>query len=81
MISILVAGPGCYNCRKLESMCKEIVDENNIEAAVAEVTDMNQITALGVLMTPGLIINGKLMSSGRIPDKATLEKWIKDAAQ
>ncbi len=80
MLSILVLGPGCYNCQKLEAMCNEIVKEKDIEAAVAKVTDLNQIHALGVMMTPGLLINGKVVSSGRVPSKSTLEQWILEAA-
>lgn len=81
MISILVLGPGCYNCQKLEAMCNEIVKEKNIDAAVAKVTDLEQIHALGVMMTPGLVINGKVISSGRMPTRATLEQWILDSTQ
>ena len=81
MLSILVLGPGCYNCHKLEAMCKEVIEEQNIEAAIAPVTDLNQIHALGVMMTPGLVINGKVVSSGRVPSKSTLEQWIVEAAQ
>ncbi|MFB0517298.1 MAG: thioredoxin family protein [Candidatus Neomarinimicrobiota bacterium] len=81
MLSILVLGPGCYNCHKLEALCKEVVEEQGIEAAIAPITDLNQIHALGVMMTPGLVINGKVVSSGRIPAKATLEQWILEAAQ
>ena len=76
MISILVAGPGCMNCNKLAQMCNEIVTEKGIDAVVEKVTDLNQITALGVMMTPGLIINGKVISSGKVPLKSTLESWI-----
>ena len=76
MISILVAGPGCMNCNKLAQMCNEIVVEKGIDAAVDKVTDLNQITALGIMMTPGLIINGKVISSGKVPLKSTLENWI-----
>ncbi len=81
MLSILVLGPGCYNCHKLEAMCNEIVKEHGIEAAVEKITDMNQIHALGVMMTPGVVINGKVVSSGKVPAKSTLEQWILKASQ
>ncbi len=81
MMSILILGPGCYYCRKLEAMCKEVVSENDLEAAVEKITDLNQIHALGVMMTPGLVINGKVVSSGRVPTKSSIEKWILKAAQ
>ena len=81
MLSILVLGPGCYNCHKLEDMCKEVVEEQGIEAAIAPVTDLDQIHALGVMMTPGLVINGAVVSSGRVPSKSSIEQWIIEAAQ
>ena len=81
MLSILVLGPGCYNCHKLEAMCQEVVEEQNIEAVIAPVTDLDQIHALGVMMTPGLVINGKVVSSGRVPPKSSIEQWILEATQ
>jgi len=81
MLEIKVAGPGCPNCEKLYELCQEVVLENDIEAFVDKITDRNKITDLGVWMTPGLIINNKLISSGKIPTKSTLEHWIKDAVE
>ena len=72
-------GPGCYSCQRLEAVCKEVVGEHGIEAAVEKITDMNQIHALGVMMTPGLVINGKVVSSGRVPSKSSIEQWILEA--
>jgi len=81
MLSILVLGPGCYNCRRLEALCREVVAELGVEAAVEKITDMNQILALGVMVTPGLVINGRVVSSGRVPSKNTLEQWIIEAGK
>jgi hypothetical protein len=68
MITIKVLGPGCANCRKLE------------EVARTAAGLMQEIIAGGVLKTPGLMINGKLVSSGRIPAPATVADWIREAA-
>ncbi|UCD39100.1 MAG: TM0996/MTH895 family glutaredoxin-like protein [Fidelibacterota bacterium] len=81
MLSILVLGPGCYNCQKLAALCQEVVDEQGLEAAVEKITDLNQIHALGVMMTPGLVINGKVVTSGRVPSKHALEALILQADQ
>lgn len=78
MLTIKVVGSGCPNCRKLESLCKEVVDEHNLDAQVEKVTDMNRFAELGVLMTPGLILNDTVLSQGKIPTKSTLERWLKD---
>jgi len=81
MLNIKVVGPGCLNCNKLEQMCRNIVEENNLEANIEKISDLNKFAELGILMTPGLIINNKVISSGKVPVKGTLEKWILDAVQ
>jgi small redox-active disulfide protein 2 len=78
MLNIQVVGPGCYNCTRLAEICKEVVEENTIDARIEKVTDISRFAELGILVTPGLIINGKVISSGKIPVKSTLLKWIKD---
>jgi small redox-active disulfide protein 2 len=69
MLSIKVLGPGCANCRKLEEIAREAVAALGVEAEISKVTDMQQIIAYDVLKTPGLVINEKLVSSGRIPTR------------
>lgn len=78
MIEIKVLGPGCANCIKLENLVKEVVAENNIEANIEKITDMEKFLDYGIMLTPGLIVNGKALVSGKLPTKATLEHWLKD---
>lgn len=73
---IEVLGMGCSRCEKLEQNVSNALAELGIEAEVLKVTDLNKISSYGVLMTPGLVINGKVYSSGKIPVMATLKKWI-----
>jgi small redox-active disulfide protein 2 len=80
MITIKVLGPGCANCRKLEEVARTAAGLAQVEAEILKVTDMQEIIAGGVLKTPGLMINGKLVSSGRIPAPATVADWIREAA-
>ena len=79
MLTIKVYGPGCANCRKLEEIVHEAVAATGVEAEIAKVTDMQQIIAYDVLKTPGLVINEKLVSSGRIPTPASVAEWIRAA--
>ena len=79
MLSIKILGPGCANCRKLEQIAHEAVAALGIEAEISKVTDMQQIIAYDVLKTPGLVINEKLVSSGRIPTPQTVAEWIRAA--
>lgn len=79
MLTIKVLGPGCANCRKLEEVARKAVASLNVEAEIVKVTDMQAIIAYDVLHTPGLVINEKLVSSGRIPSPATVAEWIRAA--
>ncbi len=81
MVNIKVVGSGCANCQKLEQLCKEVVAESGAEATVEKVTDFKKFAELGIFMTPGLIINDQVKSSGKIPTKSTLMQWMADAAQ
>jgi len=66
---------------KLEALCREVVAENNITAEIKKVTDFNKFADFGIMMTPGLLINNKVVSSGKIPVKSTLTHWILDAVR
>ena len=79
MLNIKVLGPGCANCRKLEEVAREAVAATGMEAEITKVTDMQQIVAYDVLKTPGLVINEKLVSSGRIPTASSIAEWIRAA--
>ena len=78
MNTIKVYGPGCPTCKKLESLCYEVLQENNIDASVIKISDVQEIMKAGILATPGLEINGKIVASGKLPTKATLIHWIQD---
>ena len=80
MLHIKVVGSGCPNCQKLADLCREVITENNMNAQIEKVTEFQKFAELGIFMTPGLLINNKVMSSGKIPTKSTLEKWMKSAA-
>lgn len=78
MLQIKVVGSGCTNCVKLAQLCEEAINENNLEADLEKVTDINRFADLGVFITPGLVVNGRVLSSGKIPTKSTLIHWFKD---
>ncbi|MBK6912590.1 MAG: thioredoxin family protein [Ignavibacteriales bacterium] len=75
---IKVYGSGCANCKRLEAMCTEVIQENNFDASIEKVTDLQEIMKTGILSTPGLEINGKMISSGKLPTKSTLIHWIQE---
>lgn len=81
MLTIKVLGSGCANCKRVEQIVRKIITDMNIEAEVIKVTDYNDITAYNILSTPGLVINEKVVSYGRIPTPAEVTTWVVDALQ
>ncbi len=78
MKKIEVLGPGCYNCHLLEEAAKEAVSMAGIEAEVVKITDYPTIARYGILRTPGLVIDGKVVSSGRIPSAGDIAAWLSE---
>jgi small redox-active disulfide protein 2 len=81
VLTIKVLGPGCCRCNDLEKLCINVLAENNIDADLQKITDVKEIAKLGIISTPALIINDKLMANGKIPTKSTLLHWIKENAR
>ncbi len=78
---IKVLGTGCPNCQKLEALARAAVVETGLNAEIEKVTNIADISAHGVIRTPGLIINDTIVSQGKIPTLATLKHWILDATR
>lgn len=76
MLTVKILGSGCANCKKLEAVAREAATASHVEAEFLKVTDMQQIMAYDLLSTPGLVVNEKLVSSGRIPTVAEVQKWL-----
>ncbi len=81
MLTIKVLGPGCANCEKVEAAAKTAVASMGVEAKITKVTDYGEIMSYKVLSTPGLVINEKLVSAGRIPAAAEVMTWVADAME
>jgi small redox-active disulfide protein 2 len=76
MLSIKILGSGCANCKRLEAQTRKVVEKLNIEAEVIKVTDHMEIMEYPILATPGLVVNEKVVSSGRIPSESEIEAWL-----
>jgi small redox-active disulfide protein 2 len=76
MKTVKILGSGCANCRKLEAVAREAAAAAGVEAEFVKVTDLPAIMAYDVLSTPGLVIDEKLVSSGRIPTQAEIRGWL-----
>ncbi|MDI6693964.1 MAG: thioredoxin family protein [Anaerolineales bacterium] len=79
MLTIKVLGPGCPNCKKVESIVRQAVQMIGLQAEIIKVTDYNQIMNYNILSTPGLVINEKVVCAGRIPSPAEVTTWLADA--
>ncbi len=76
MLTVKILGSGCANCKKLEAVAREAATGAGLEADFVKVTDMKAIMGYDLLSTPGLVIDEKLVSSGRIPPVAEVRRWM-----
>ncbi len=79
MLTVKVLGPGCANCKNLEALARKAITGLGIEAEVIKVTDHEEIMKYPILSTPGLVVNEKLVSAGRIPSEAEITTWLTNA--
>jgi len=75
-MNIKILGTGCPKCKTLEKMVNEVVSENMFDAQISKVEDIVQIMNYGVMGTPALVINEKVVISGRVPSKDEIKKII-----
>jgi small redox-active disulfide protein 2 len=78
-MDIKILGTGCAKCNQVEKTTKEVIKELGIEAKVEELKDIKKIMEYNVLITPGIVINGEVVSSGHVPSKADITKFIMNA--
>lgn len=75
-MEIKILGSGCSNCKRLYEYTKQAVDELDIEATVIYVTDMLEIAKANLLRTPGLIVDQKVVSYGRVPSVEEIKTML-----
>jgi len=76
MKTIKILGSGCANCKKLEAVARAAADSAGIQAEFIKVTDYKDIMAYDILSTPALVIDEKIVCSGRIPAQAEVTQWL-----
>ncbi|MBF4560358.1 TM0996/MTH895 family glutaredoxin-like protein [Pseudomonas sp. p50] len=79
MLNVKILGSGCANCKKLEAVAREAAQNLNIQAEFEKITDMSKMMTYDILPTPALVINEKVVSSGKIPTVAEIQSWISAA--
>ena len=81
MVTIKVLGSRCPNCTQVAQNARQAVAMMRVEATVEKVTDPAEIQEYHILVTPGLVVNEKLVSAGRIPIESEIMTWIADALE
>lgn len=76
MITVKILGSGCANCKKLKAVARAAAASAGLDAEFLKVTDMQEIMKYDLLSTPALVINEKVVSSGRIPTQAEVRQWM-----
>jgi small redox-active disulfide protein 2 len=76
MKKIQILGTGCAKCQKLAENTKQAADNLGVEYEMEKVTDLNQIMGFGVMTTPGLVVDGKVLVAGKVPNPTAIEKLI-----
>ena len=77
-MQIKIFGTGCKKCNELMKEVKNVVAEMGIGAEVEKIEDMKKLVEAGIMLTPGLMINGKLKVTGRVPNKKDIIKYIEE---
>jgi len=79
MLYIKILGSGCRNCQNLEATARRVAEANGIDAEFEHITNREDILSYHILATPGLVVNGKVVSAGRIPSDEEVGAWLKAA--
>lgn len=75
-MNIKILGGGCANCKRLEQIAKKIVEDHHLSAEIEEVRDYAEIMKYGVMSTPALVVDGKVVCSGRVPAESEVAVWL-----
>jgi len=77
-MKIEILGTGCPKCKKLAELAGQAVKESGIEAEIIKVTEIKEIMNRDVMITPALVINGEVKSTGKIPGTEEIKSWLKE---
>jgi small redox-active disulfide protein 2 len=80
-MNILVIGPGCSRCKTLAQFTEQAVKDLGLQAEILKVTDLKQIMALGVMMTPALAVNGTIKVVGKVPSVPEIKTLLSQAVE
>jgi small redox-active disulfide protein 2 len=76
MKNIKVLGTGCRNCQTTYELIRKAAEEKGVAVELEKVEDLGQIMSYGVMSTPGVVVDGKVVHAGGVPDRKTVETWL-----
>ncbi|NHC06340.1 small redox-active disulfide protein 2 [Azonexus fungiphilus] len=76
MKDIKVLGTGCANCRTTVKLIEEVASERNVAVNITKIEDLPEIMKYGVMSTPGVVVDGKVVHAGGVPDRTRIESWL-----
>ncbi|MCK6423910.1 MAG: thioredoxin family protein [Burkholderiaceae bacterium] len=76
MMDVKVLGSGCANCRKTIALIEQAARERGVPLSVEKVQDMREIVAWGVMATPGVVVDGKVVHAGGVPSPEKIQGWF-----
>ena len=77
---VKILGSGCANCKRTKALAAQVIEELSLDAQLEEVTDIADIMAYGVMSTPAIVIDEKLVGSGGVPNHDQMASLLKQAA-
>lgn len=75
-MNIQVLGTGCAKCKSLEKAVREVVEQNSLDATITKVEDIVEIMKFNILTTPALVVDGKVLTKGRVPSNNELKELL-----
>ena len=76
MKNVKVLGTGCANCRNTIKLIEEVAAEKGVAIELSKVEDLPEIMKYGVMSTPGVVVDGKVVHAGGVPDKVRIAGWL-----
>jgi len=76
MKNIKILGSGCANCKTTYKLIEEVAAEKGVDVELEKIEDIGQIMSFGVMSTPGVVIDDKVVHAGGVPDRKSIQEWI-----
>ena len=76
MIKVKILGTGCANCKATQKLVEDVIAARGLQATVEKVEDIASIMGFGIMSTPGVVVDGRVVHAGGVPSRAQIEQWL-----